>query len=48
MRDFPNSLIDFQRRFPDEAACAVWLFECKFACNNDPLKGLFASNTDPL
>jgi hypothetical protein len=21
---------------------------CKFACNNDPLKGLFASNTDPL
>jgi hypothetical protein len=22
--------------------------DCKFACNNDPLKGLFASNTDPL
>ena len=21
---------------------------CKFACNNDPLKGLFASNHDPF
>ena len=30
MRDFPNSLIDFQRRFPDEAACAAWLFEARW------------------
>jgi transposase len=30
LRDFPNSLIDFQRRFPDEAACAVWLFEARW------------------
>jgi type IV secretory pathway TraG/TraD family ATPase VirD4 len=22
--------------------------ECKFACNNDPLRGVFASNSDPL
>jgi len=21
---------------------------CKIACNNDPLRGRFASNTDPL
>ena len=27
MSDFPTSLIDFQRRFPDEAACAAYLFE---------------------
>ncbi len=25
MSDFPGSLIAFQRRFPDEAACAVYL-----------------------
>ena len=26
MPDFPTSLGDFQRRYPDEAACAAWLF----------------------
>ena len=25
MADFPRSLIEFQRRFPDEEACAAWL-----------------------
>jgi hypothetical protein len=30
MRDFPKSLIDFQRRFAGEAACAVWLFEARW------------------
>ena len=25
MPDFPTSLGDFQRRYPDEAACAAWL-----------------------
>ena len=39
---FPTSLVDFQRRFPDEAACAAWLFEARWptgfrcpACDND-------------
>ena len=31
MSDFPTSLIDFQRRFPDEAACAAYLFEVPMA-----------------
>ena len=42
MVDFPTSLVDFQRRFPDEAACAAWLFEARWptgfrcpACDND-------------
>lgn len=26
MSDVPTSLIDLQRRFPNEAACAAWLF----------------------
>ena len=30
MPDFPTSLIDFQRRFLDEAACAAWLFEARW------------------
>jgi hypothetical protein len=30
MIDFPTSLIDFQRRFPDEASCAAWLFEARW------------------
>ena len=30
MVDFPTSLVDFQRRFPDEAACAAWLFEARW------------------
>ena len=30
MVDFPTSLVDFQRRFPDEAACATWLFEARW------------------
>ena len=30
MPDFPCSLIDFQHRFPDEAACAAWLFEARW------------------
>src|SRR5208283_1079316 len=25
MADFPTSLLDFQRRFADDAACATWL-----------------------
>ena len=42
MVDFPTSLVDFQTRFPDEAACAAWLFEARWptgfrcpACDND-------------
>ena len=42
MVDFPTSLVDFQRRFPDEAACAAWLCEARWptgfrcpACDND-------------
>src|SRR3954453_10230284 len=27
MTDFPRSLPEFERRFPDEAACAEWLLE---------------------
>jgi len=30
MPDFPTSLIDFQRRFLDKAACAAWLFEARW------------------
>ncbi len=36
MTDFPMSLPEFERRFPDEAACAEWLLERRwgsgFAC----------------
>jgi hypothetical protein len=36
MADFPRSLPEFERRFPDEAACAEWLLEHRwgrgFAC----------------
>src|SRR3954452_12135401 len=36
MTDFPRSLPGFERRFPDEAACAEWLLERRwgsgFAC----------------
>src|SRR5205085_10591313 len=36
MTDFPRSLPEFERRFPDEAACAGWLLERRwgsgFAC----------------
>ena len=36
MTDFPGSLPEFERRFPDEAACAEWLLERRwgsgFAC----------------
>src|SRR4051794_41573427 len=36
MTDFPRSLPAFERRFPDEAACAEWLLERRwgsgFAC----------------
>ena len=36
MTDFPRSLPEFERRFPDEAACAEWLLERRwgrgFAC----------------
>src|ERR671933_2259221 len=36
MADFPGSLPAFERRFPDEAACAEWLLEHRwgsgFAC----------------
>jgi len=30
MSDFPRSLPEFQRRFPDEEACAAWLFEARW------------------
>ena len=30
MSDFPTSLIDFQRRFPDAAACAAWMFHARW------------------
>ncbi len=30
MPDCPRSLIEFQRRFPDEAACAAWLAELRW------------------
>ncbi len=29
MTDFPRSLIEFQQRFPDEAACAEYLFAAR-------------------
>src|SRR4051812_50230475 len=36
MTDFPRSLPEFERRFPDEASCAEWLLERRwgsgFAC----------------
>src|SRR4051794_41224144 len=36
MTDFPRSLPEFERRFPDEAACAEWLLGRRwgrgFAC----------------
>ena len=42
MVDFPTSLVDFQRRFPDEASWAAWLFEVRWptgfrcpACDHD-------------
>jgi hypothetical protein len=28
--DFPRSLIEFQHRFPDEAACAAYLFAARW------------------
>ena len=30
MSDFPTSLGDFQRRYPDKAACAAWLFTARW------------------
>ena len=30
MTDFPRSLIEFQRRFPDEAACVAYLFTARW------------------
>ena len=30
MVNFPTSLVDFQRRFPDEDACATWLFAARW------------------
>ena len=30
MTNFPTSLIDFQRRFPDDDACAAWLFAARW------------------
>jgi len=30
MLDFPRSVLEFQRRFADEAACAEWLFETRW------------------
>src|SRR4051794_30218719 len=31
MADFPGSLPEFERRFPDEAACSEWLLERRWA-----------------
>lgn len=28
--DFPRSIVEFQRRFPDEAACREYLFACRW------------------
>ena len=45
MADFPTSLVDFQRCFPDEAACAAWLFEARWPtgfplrAKDDPITG---------
>ena len=30
MSDYPKSLPEFQNRFPDEDACAAWLFELRW------------------
>ena len=30
MADFPRSLIEFQRRFPDEVACAAYLADVRW------------------
>ena len=30
MTDFPRSLIEFQQRFPDEAACVKYLFMARW------------------
>ena len=30
MADYPKSLPEFQKRFPDEDACAAWLFELRW------------------
>ena len=30
MPDFPRSLVEFQRRFPDEAACVAYLFTARW------------------
>jgi hypothetical protein len=30
MSDFPRSLIEFQRRFPDEKACAAYLADARW------------------
>ena len=30
MCDYPNSLPEFQRMFPDEDACATWLFKLRW------------------
>ena len=32
MEQFPSSLIDFQRRFSSEEACASWLFAARWLC----------------
>jgi len=30
MSPYPTSLIDFQKRFPDDAACAAYLYELRW------------------
>lgn len=42
MSDFPRSVLEFQRQFPDESACAIWLAEARWpdgfrcpACGHD-------------
>jgi hypothetical protein len=42
-----TTLLELARDDPIKAALMCRL-ECKIACNNDPLRGCFASNNDPL
>ena len=36
MADFPRSLPEFQRRFPDAAACAAYLAEAQSGLDSNP------------
>jgi hypothetical protein len=36
---FPQSLPEFQRQFPDDAACAAYLMQCERASLSTPAAG---------